>query len=86
MSSGDDRVRQQRTTVARWVERAQRVGYLAWAVSTALVIVGLLTTFSSAIATAVVVCLVGGSIVLAPAIILGYAVRAAERDDRERGL
>ena len=27
-----------------------------------------------------------GSILLAPAIVLGYAVKAAERDDRERGL
>jgi hypothetical protein len=26
-----------------------------------------------------------GSLVLAPAIVLGYAVRAAERDDREQG-
>jgi hypothetical protein len=28
---------------------------------------------------------VAGSLLLAPAIILGYAVRAAERDDREHG-
>jgi hypothetical protein len=27
-----------------------------------------------------------GSILLAPAIVLGYAVKAAEREDRERGL
>jgi hypothetical protein len=26
-----------------------------------------------------------GSIVLAPAIVFGYAVKAAERDDREQG-
>jgi hypothetical protein len=30
-------------------------------------------------------CLVVGSAVLAPAIILGFAVRAAEREDREAG-
>jgi hypothetical protein len=36
--------------------------------------------------TAITVCLVAGSILLAPAIVLGYAVKAAERDDRERGL
>ena len=29
--------------------------------------------------------LVAGSLLLAPAIVLGYAVRAAERDDREHG-
>ena len=27
-----------------------------------------------------------GSVLLAPAIVLGYAVKAAERDDRERGI
>ena len=35
---------------------------------------------------AIIGCLVVGSIVLAPAIVFGYAVSAAERDDRERGL
>jgi len=31
------------------------------------------------------VCLLVGSLVLAPAIVFGYAVKAAERDDREHG-
>jgi hypothetical protein len=30
--------------------------------------------------------LVIGSVLLAPAIVLGYAVKAAEKDDRARGL
>jgi hypothetical protein len=30
--------------------------------------------------------LIVGSILLAPAIVLGYAIKAAERDDRERGI
>ena len=29
--------------------------------------------------------LIAGCVLLAPAIILGYAVKAAEREDRERG-
>jgi hypothetical protein len=33
----------------------------------------------------IVAALVLGSITLLPAIILGYAVKAAEREDRERG-
>ncbi len=81
-----DPVRAQRATVARWVNLAQRVGYLLWAAATVLVVVGLLTRFSSLLATTVIVLLVAGCVVLAPSIILGYAVRAAERDDRERGL
>jgi hypothetical protein len=34
----------------------------------------------------VVASMIIGSMLLAPAIVLGYAVKAAERDDRERGL
>jgi hypothetical protein len=34
----------------------------------------------------VVTSMIVGSLLLAPAIVLGYAVKAAERDDRERGL
>jgi hypothetical protein len=49
------------------------------------VVVGLVGTFSTTVATGAIVCLIAGSIVLAPAIILGYAVNAAERDDRRRG-
>ena len=34
----------------------------------------------------IVSCLVAGSLILAPAIVFNYAVRAAERDDVEKGL
>jgi len=34
----------------------------------------------------VVAALVAAFVLLAPSIVLGYAVKAAERDDRERGL
>jgi hypothetical protein len=34
----------------------------------------------------IVAALLIGSVVLAPAIVFGYAVKAAEREDRERGL
>jgi hypothetical protein len=41
--------------------------------------------FSGPLVTIVTVCLIAGSLLLAPAIILAYAVKAAEREDRERG-
>jgi hypothetical protein len=34
----------------------------------------------------ITVALVVGSVLLAPSIVLGYAVKAAEREDRARGL
>ncbi len=37
-------------------------------------------------ATIVIVSMVAGFVLLAPSIVLGYAVKAAEREDRERGL
>jgi hypothetical protein len=46
--------------------------------------VGAAGGFTAVEAAIVVACLVAGSVVLAPAIVFSYAVRAAEREDRER--
>jgi len=42
--------------------------------------------FNSTMATLVIISFVIGCVLLAPSIILGYAVKAAEREDVERGL
>jgi hypothetical protein len=76
-------VRRQR--LARLADLGQRAGYLLFGVAVVLFLVGFVTGFSSGVATGVIVALVAGSILLAPAIVIGYAVKAAERDDRERG-
>ena len=81
-----DPVRAQRAKIARWTLIANRVGYLLFAVAIALFVMAFAFGFKGPIVTAITVCLVIGSILLAPAIVLGYAVKAAERDDRERGL
>ncbi len=81
-----DPVRARRTKIARWTLIANRVGYLLFAVAIALFVMAFAFGFKGPIVTAITVCLVIGSILLAPAIVLGYAVKAAERDDRERGL
>lgn len=85
-SSRPDPIRARRRQVARWTQRANRVGYLCFAVSIACFVIALATGFSSARAGVIVAGLIVGSVLLAPAIVLGYAVKAAERDDRERGL
>jgi hypothetical protein len=72
--------------IARWTLIANRVGYLLFALAIALFVMAFVLTFSPAIVLVITICLVAGSILLAPAIVLGYAVKAAERDDRERGL
>ncbi|NBU55735.1 MAG: hypothetical protein EBS22_05850 [Acidimicrobiia bacterium] len=81
-----DPIRAQRAKIARWTLVANRVGYLLFAVAIALFVMAFAFGFKGPIVTAITVCLVVGSILLAPAIVLGYAVKAAERDDRERGL
>jgi hypothetical protein len=65
---------------------ANRVGYLVLALAMALFVIAFVVGFSAVMATLVIVCLVVSYTLLAPRIVLGYAVKAAERDDVERGL
>jgi hypothetical protein len=80
-----DPVRARRAQIARWTLLANRVGYLCFAVAVAVFVIGFAVGFSGPLVAVVVVSLIVGSILLAPAIVLGYAVKAAERDDREHG-
>ncbi|MGB9348041.1 MAG: hypothetical protein WCA90_18555 [Ilumatobacteraceae bacterium] len=84
-SDAIDPVRVRRAQVAKWTLLANRVGYLFVAVSMALFVIAFAVGFSSTMASLVIVSFVIGCILLAPSIIVGYAVKAAEREDRERG-
>jgi hypothetical protein len=81
-----DPVRARRARIARWVELGQRIGYGLFGLAIVGFVVGFAVGFEGAFVGGIVACLLVGSAVLAPAIVLGYAVRAAEREDRERGL
>jgi hypothetical protein len=81
-----DPVRARRQQVARWSLLANRIGYLFVAVAMAVFIIGFAVGFTPAVVAIVVTTLLIGSALLLPSIILGYAVKAAEREDRERGL
>lgn len=80
-----DPVRARRAQVAKWVLIANRVGYLLWGVSLAVFFVGFGIGFKSAVAATVIATLIAGAVLLAPSIILGYAVKAADKDDRLQG-
>ena len=86
MNVDTDPVRRRRRQVARWTLLANRVGYLVLALAMALFVIAFVVGFSAVLATLVIVCLVVSFALLAPSIVLGYAVKAAERDDIERGL
>lgn len=81
-----DPVRQRRARIARWVSLGQRTGYGLFLGAIVVFAVGFATGFDGWVGPTIVGCLVGGSLVLAPAIVFGYAVKAADRDDRQRGL
>jgi hypothetical protein len=81
-----DPVRQRRRTVARWTLLANRIGYLLLAVSMAVFVMAFALGFTPAMVTVVTATLFAGCALLAPSIVLGYAVKAAEREDRQRGL
>jgi hypothetical protein len=80
-----DPVREKRRRAYRLAKRGKRVGFLFFGAAIVLVVVGLAGDLSTGITTAATVCLVLGSAFLAPSTIVGYAVNAAERDDREKG-
>jgi uncharacterized membrane protein YidH (DUF202 family) len=86
LPAGSDPVRARRRRVARWTRTANRLGYLCFAVAIATFVIGFVVSFNAAVSTIVIASIIVGSVLLAPAIVLGYAVKAAERDDRERGL
>ena len=80
----DDPVRQRRAQVAKYTLLANRVGYLLYAATIACFVFAFALGFNSTMVGIMTFGLVAGSILLAPSIVLGYAVKAAEREDRER--
>jgi hypothetical protein len=80
-----DPVRQQRARAERIARYASRAGYALIAVAVVVFFVALVTEFNATMAAIITASLIAGCALLAPAIVLGYAVRAAEREDRDRG-
>lgn len=79
---GQDPVLARRARISRLVDLAQRIGYSLWLVAIVVFVVGAVTDFRPAMVTIVVGCLAVGSALLAPAIVIGYGVKAADREDR----
>jgi hypothetical protein len=83
-SRHDDPILARREQARRWALVASRVGYLLFGAAIAVFVIAFAVGFSGPLVAVVTACLVAGSLLLAPAIILGYAVKAADRDDRQR--
>jgi hypothetical protein len=80
-----DPVRTRRARIARLTEIGQRVGYGCFVIALVAFIVGFARGFDTATTSFIVAALAAGSLTLAPAIVFGYGVKAAEREDRESG-
>ena len=79
--TGNRDLANRRRRIAKATIVGQRLGYLLYLAAAALFFTGFATSFRSGLVTAIIACLVVGSLVLAPAIVFSYAVRAADRDE-----
>jgi hypothetical protein len=84
VSEADDPVLRKRAQLGRVAAAGQRVGYGFLVVAVVAFFVGLATSYATW-GTVVVVALALCTVTLAPAIVLGYAVKAAAREDRDAG-
>lgn len=82
VSSPPDPVRQRRARIASAVRIAQRVGYGALLVAILAFVAGIAADFPNWLVVLTVTALVFAIIVLPVPIVLGYGVRAAEREER----
>ena len=84
VTSDDDPVLRRRAQLARLADLGQKTGYGLFGIAVVAFVAAAVVGFSSAWVTVIVVALVVGSIVLAPAIVVGFAAKAADREDREK--
>jgi hypothetical protein len=84
--SAEDPVVVRRTRIARWVGLAKRVGYGLLLLAVVTFVIAAATGFPSGVTTATVVALIAACVVLPIPIVLGYGLRAAEREDRDAAI
>jgi hypothetical protein len=75
-------VQVRRAQAAKLAKHGKRMGYGLFLVAIVAFVAGALTDFPDLLVTVVVVCLVVGSLLLAPAIVVAYGVKAADREER----
>ncbi len=84
VTSSDDPVVARRERIARRVRWASRAGYGALAVAVVAFAAGLAADFPRWLVNLSIAGLVVTCLILPITIILGYGIRAAERDERQR--
>ncbi len=82
MDTASDPVRARRQRIGRLAAAGRKAGFTLFGLALLVVVLGLFTSLTGTVTAVATACLVVGSLVLAPGIVIGYGVRAAERDDR----
>lgn len=83
MTPDPDPVLARRARIARWVKLAKRVGYTALTVAIIAFLAAIASDFPGWLVTLTITALVVSIVVLPLPIVLGYGVRAAEREERQ---
>jgi hypothetical protein len=78
----DDEVLAHRARLAAYVKIGKRVGYGLFAYAVVAFVFGAILGFAGWLVDTIVAAMLIGSILLAPAIVFGYGIRAAEREER----
>ena len=81
--NGSDPVLARRARIARVVRYGQRAGYAALIVAVVSFVVAAATDFPGVAVDLSIAALVAAIVILPVPIVLGYGVRAAEREERE---
>ena len=82
METEDERILRQRALAMKVANAGQRTGYLLLLVALILFVVGLVAGLNDTYVTLIVIAMVVAALALGPAIILGYAAKAAERFEK----
>lgn len=79
----DDPIRAERAKVADLVSKGLRLGSGFYVVASVIFFIGYMTGFTSTMVTLIIAFLILGSVLLAPAMVFNYGVKAANRADRD---
>lgn len=80
--SGNDDVLERRAAAAKWSKRAKSAGYGCIAVACVIFLIGFFADFRPWMIAATAWCFGLSALLLVPAVIIGYGIKMAEREDR----
>ncbi len=83
MNESVDPVRVKRAKIANLVSKGMRAGTALYVLASTIFFIGFATGFKQAQTVIIVILLVIGSLLLAPAMVFNYGVKAANRADRD---